>query len=178
MKNLITKLLPAKREQLWLAVGIIAAALVVAIIWDLKMTASVGANRKPDPESVESAATYIPAGFVLVPIEVANFESLDSILGQFGVVDLFVGSEDPRVKPHKLAERVKILRAPLNPNHFAVLVPDSESQKIVAYSGALTVVVQNPKSLGPSLVIPEEQTPRARLVARRSRVTVEVQRVD
>ncbi len=178
MKNLITKLLPAKREQLWLAMGIIAAALVVAILWDYKMSSSVAENRKPEPDSVESAATFIPEGFVLVPIEVANFESLDSILGKFGVVDLFVGSDDPRVKPRKLAERVKILRAPLNPNHFAVLVPDSESQKIVAYSGAMTVVVQNPKSLGPSFVTADTQTSRARLVTRRSRVTVEVEHVD
>lgn len=176
MKLVFEKLLPAKKQQLWMALGLIGAALVVSILWDQRSRADD--STKIEPESIETAATYIPAGFVLVPIEVANYESLDSILGKFGVVDLFVSSDDPTKRPRKLAERVKILRAPLNPNHFAVLVPETESQKIVAYSGALTVVVQNPRQDGPGLVLPDTQTPRPRLTARRSRVTIEVQNVQ
>ncbi len=178
MKILIAKLLPSNRKQLWLALGFIAAAFAISLLWDFKMNERQAASEKPEPESIESAATYIPDGFVLVPIEVANFESLDSILGKFGVVDLFVASDDPKIKPRKLAERVKILRAPLNPNHFAVLVPDSESQKIVAYSGALTVVVQNPNKAGTTLVKSVGAEAKSRSQARHSRVTVEVQSVE
>lgn len=178
MKNFISKILPSDRRRLWIAAGFIVAALVISIIWDQKMAAREPSSEKSQAESVETAATYIPDGFVLVPIEVANFESLDSILGKFGVVDLFVGSDDPRVKPHKVAERVKILRAPLNPNHFAVLVPDSESQKIVAYSGALTVVVQNPNKAGPTFVMSDSTQRSPRLQAKHSRVTVEVLHVE
>jgi hypothetical protein len=168
MKDLLRILLPEHRKQLGFAVALCLVAGLIAFIWDQRASESTAA--KPEAESVQEAATYIPEGYVLVPIEVANFESLDSILGKFGVVDLFVGSEDPRVRPRKLAERVKILRAPLNPNHFAVLVPDNESQKIVAYSGALTVVVQNPNKSGPTLVKPDSTRPRSRP----SRVIVEV----
>jgi hypothetical protein len=171
MKNILRLLLPAQRKQLGLAVALCLAAGLLAFIWDQRANESTD-TLKPEPESVEEAATYIPEGFVLVPIEVANFESLDSILGKFGVVDLFVASEDSRGRPRKIAERVKILRAPLNPDHFAVLVPDNESQKIVAYSGALTVVVQNPKRAGPNLVKPGARRPKSRP----SRVIVEVPR--
>jgi len=173
MTHFFRKLLPEQRKQLFLAVALCVAAGLIAFIWDQRLTDAQAATTRPEPESVEDAATYIPDGFVLVPIEVANFESLDSILGRFGVVDLFVGSDDPRVKPRKLAEHVKILRAPLNPSHFAVLVPDNESQKIVAYSGALTVVVQNPKKSGPVLVKPDTAKPK-----HRSRVIVEVPNVS
>jgi hypothetical protein len=175
MKQLLQKVIPAQRQQLWIAIGLCLAAGLIAFIWDQRvMNQETDSSQKPKAENIESAATYIPEGFVLVPIEVANFESLDSILGKFGVVDLFVGSDDPKVKPRRIAERVKILRAPLNPEHFAVLVPDSESQNIVAYSGALTVVVQNPNSAGPSLVKPEGDSAKRKAKLRPSRVIVEV----
>ena len=180
MKQLLAKILPAQKKQFSLAIGVCVAAGLIALIWDLRASsearASSSRTSKPQAESVEDAATYIPDGFVLVPIEVANYESLDSIMGAFGVVDLFVGSDNPKVRPRKVAERVKILRAPLNPSHFAVLVPDSESQKIVAYSGALTVVVQNPKKSGPTLVNPDIVP--ARKILRVSRVIVEVPNVE
>lgn len=170
MKDILRLLLPEQRKQLGLAVALCLAAGLLAFIWDQRASESADVS-KPEPESVEDAATYIPDGFVLVPIEVANFESLDSILGKFGVVDLFVAAEDSRGRPRKIAERVKILRAPLNPDHFAVLVPDNESQKIVASSRALTVVVQNPKKSGPNLVKPDATR---RPKSRPSRVIVEV----
>jgi hypothetical protein len=176
LNELLARILPAQKNQVSIAVGVCLAAGLIALIWDLRSSNKAHAlESKPQTESVEEAATFIPDGFVLVPIEVANYESLDSILGPFGVVDLFVSSDNPKVRPRKVAERVKILRAPLNPSHFAVLVPDSESQKIVAYSGALTVVVQNPKKSGPTLVNPDIVPAKAK--QRVSRVIVEVPNV-
>ncbi len=177
MKELLQKILPVQKKQASVAVGVCVAAGLIALIWDLRTSNHASASEvKRQPESIDDAATFIPDGFVLVPIEVANYESLDSIIGAFGVVDLFVGSDNPRVRPRKVAERVKILRAPLNPSHFAVLVPDSESQNIVAYSGALTVVVQNPNKAGPAFVNP--QTVPAKAKQRVSRVIVEVPNVN
>lgn len=155
-----------KRAKPWLiAIGL---AGVLALLWDISRPA-------PDPsvqlESPETASTFIPAGFVLVPIEVANYESLDSILGKFGVVDLYKPSIDGRGRPLKVAERVKILRAPLNPSHFAVLVPDSESSRLVSEPGAFTVVVQNPNRDGTRFV---KDLPRTGLRSKGSRIAVEV----
>lgn len=172
-RRFILKLLPEQKQQLWIGLSLCVAAGFIAIFWDHKLNSESPAALQP--ESVEEAATYIPDGFVLVPIEVANADSLDSILGKFGVVDLYVGAQDElKSRPRKLATRVKILRAPLNPSHFAVLVPDSESQKIVAVSGALTVVVQNPNKSGATLVNPDERTTPPKPHHRLSRVVVEV----
>ncbi|MES2857350.1 MAG: hypothetical protein V4692_15880 [Bdellovibrionota bacterium] len=156
---------------LWL-VGILLAG-GVALFFD------AGDSEKTEPTAIdrESASTFIPAGFVLVPIEIANFQSLDSILGQHGVVDLFKPSSEPDGRPIRVASKIKILRAPLNPSHFAVLAPEEESAALVSYQGAFTVVVQNPKESSGTRFVntdgnrvrPGHRKPRAV-----SRITVEV----
>ncbi len=89
------------------------------------------------PESVD---TFIPSGFVLVPIEVQNLASLDSIVGQFGVVDLYTENEK-----NPLATGLKLIRSPRDPSQFAVMVPERFSKEVVKYSSKpFMVVVQNP----------------------------------
>lgn len=185
----VLKLLPEKRTQVWVWVGVVALTGLIALALDFG-----GSSNAPEslaPESPETASTYIPAGFVLVPIEVANYESLDSILGKFGVVDLYSAPLDPAQRPKKVATKIKILRAPLNPNHFAVLARDQESEKILSFTGPFTVVVQNPKEGGTGFVngISDESTqPSARTKANefakaarttpKSRITIEVNHAD
>jgi hypothetical protein len=139
--------LPTPRSWVWLA-GI-ACAGFLGFYWDSGKEKQSGAT---EPEAFESASTLIPAGFVLVPIEVSNYESLDSILGKFGIVDLYTPPEKPGGKPIKAAEHVKILRAPLNPNHFAVMVHENESARLVSFNGSFTVIVLNPNLAGTNLV--------------------------
>ena len=86
-----------------------------------------------------SADTYIPEGFVLVPIEIQNSESLSSLIGDFAVVDLFKGPHSQRV-----GRRLKMLRAPLNPQQFAVLVPEAEVSTLLQTAGPFWVAIQNP----------------------------------
>ena len=141
------------KPALWLAAVVVAGFL--AFYWDaMQSNASVASARTP--EEPEAAATFIPAGFVLVPIEVANFESLDSILGKFGVVDLYIPADGVRKRPIKVAEHIRILRAPLNPSHFAVLAPENESVKLVTYAGPFMVVVQSAKTSGTKFVNAKE----------------------
>lgn len=127
----------SSKPILWLAAVLVAGFL--AFYFD--STKAPVANARV-PESVESAATYIPEGFVLVPIEISNFESLDSLLGKHGVVDLYLPVDEVRKRPQKIAERVKILRAPLNPSHFAVLVTEEDSPRLATQPGPFIVVVQ------------------------------------
>lgn len=162
---------PLQNQILLWMVGILLAG-GVAVFFD----ASDSGQSEVISAERENASTFIPEGFVLVPIEVANFQSLDSILGQHGVVDLFRPSDEPNGKPIKVAEKIKILRAPLNPNHFAVLAPEEESGNLVSYQGAFTVVVQNPKEAGTRFV--NTNANRGRTVLKKSktvsRITVEV----
>lgn len=88
------------------------------------------------------ADTLIPHGFVLIPIELANAESVASLMNQFGVVDLYSGSVSSKGNT-KVISRVKILRAPLNPNQYAVLVPDELSSKVMNAVGPFWAVVLN-----------------------------------
>lgn len=91
-----------------------------------------------------SADTYIPYGYVLIPLEIQNAESLTNIVGDLGgVVDLYTVSSEFQ-KSLKIAHKVKLLRAPLNPQQFAVLVKESESSQILSHAGPFTAVIQNP----------------------------------
>jgi len=149
--SLLQSRLDAKNHLL-LGGLLVVAALILAWYWDSKSPDKDKTDNNHSPEGVEAADTFIPAGYVLVPIEVANFESLDSILGKYGVVDLFLPASGLKGRPRKIASRIKILRAPLNPSHFAVLAHESTSQSLVSESGPFTVVVRNPKNAGTGIV--------------------------
>lgn len=98
-------------------------------------------TKNSNPEKIY-ADTMIPKGQVLIPIELANAESVSALMDQFGVVDLYSASANS-VGTTKLASKVKILRAPLNPNQYAVLVPESLSKHIMSLTGPFWAVVQN-----------------------------------
>lgn len=132
---------------------------VISFYWDKKEMPL----QRPEAVIPEAADTYIPEGFVLVPITVSNYESLDSILGHHGVVDLYASTQNGE-KSRRVARQVKILRAPLNPSNFAVLAPEANSAELVRHQGAFFVVVQNPKRSGTNF---EKRSTRVR------RITVE-----
>jgi hypothetical protein len=88
------------------------------------------------------ADTLIPKGFVLVPVELANADTVTALIDQYGVIDLYAGSPNARGS-QKIAARVKLLRAPLNPQQYAVLVPENLSNVIMKAVGPFWAVVQN-----------------------------------
>jgi hypothetical protein len=162
---------PRLRSWTWLAA--IAVAGFLGYYQDA--TAPKPTAPKVEPEPIESASTFIPDGFVLVPIELANFESLDSILGKFGVVDLYLPADSPRGHARKIATHIKILRAPLNPSHFAVLVRETESARLVTHTGPFIAVVQNHERVsGTGLVNVNGVKPTGASQTNRSRISVEV----
>jgi len=106
-------------------------------------------DKTPEPTSSDGIDTMIPAGFVIIPIDVQNYESLDSLLGKFGVGDLFKGDgKNGRL----VARNVRILRAPKNPSHFAVLTPESQAQSILANQGNFYVALKGPNQTGTQIV--------------------------
>jgi hypothetical protein len=110
------------------------------------------------PESSTSVDTYIPKGFVLIPIELSNYEALDSVLGRFAYVDLF-SSGGPARPARLVARHVRLLRAPQNPSRFAVLVPETESAKILSGNDAFSAVLKPPGAGGTEFV---NQTPKTK----------------
>ena len=119
--------------------------VVIFVVFFLIVSLLVeSSNNKPEEQNevitAESVDTFIPSGFVLVPIEVQNLASLDSIVGQFGVVDLYTENDK-----NPLASGLKLIRSPRDPSQFAVMVPEASSKEIVRYSNKpFMVIVQNP----------------------------------
>lgn len=101
----------------------------------------------PVPEQIE-VDTMIPAGHLLIPLELSNAESLASLSGAFSVVDLYATSEKGR-KSYKVASAVKLLRAPLNPQQFAVLIREEESAHLGSLEGPFFAALKNPKEVSP-----------------------------
>ncbi len=110
-----------------------------------KRSSGTASNPVRTTESADGIDLLIPEGQSLVPIEVVNYETLDSLLGPYGVVDLFYADPERPEVSKKIASMVKILRAPKNPSHFAVLVPSRLALHILRSKGPFIVSVQNPK---------------------------------
>lgn len=106
-------------------------------------------GKKTEPLQDSSAEnfevdTMIPAGYLLIPLQLSNAESLASLSGPFSIVDLYAASEKGR-KSFKIATAVKLLRAPLNPEQFAVLLREEESSSILSMEGPFFAALKNPK---------------------------------
>lgn len=114
---------------------------------------------KPVEEIIpESVDTYIPHGFTLIPLEISNTDALASIMGNMGgVVDLYLAPNESRKGGIRVATRVKLLRAPRNPEQFAVLIKESEGQRVLQFSGPFIAVVQNPDVRGGKLAAEKTQ---------------------
>jgi len=127
-------------EDKYLLYSFVALGVVALIIQLLPQTDS------KEPVSADHEAfdvdTMIPSGHILIPIELSNAESLASLTGQFSVIDLYTVGERDR-KGFKVASAVKLLRAPLNPQQFAVLVREEESTKIVTQEGPFFAALKN-----------------------------------
>jgi hypothetical protein len=127
-------------KKWWIPSVLIAFSLIVALLVDTRgKEAPVKDGSLADISGID---TYIPNGFVLLPIEIQNQASLESILGQYGVVDLYSpGDASP------VAKSVKIVRSPKNPEQFSILVPEGQSGPLVkASTRPFFVIIQNPES--------------------------------
>lgn len=124
-------------ENRTLFLCILAVCLAYGVTLLFKDEKKTTLNSKPI-----AADTIIPAGMVLVPIELANIESIRGLIHGFGYVDLYV-AEEGKVHRRRIGHKIKILQAPLNPNEFAVLVSEELSETIMKTQGIYTGVVQN-----------------------------------
>ena len=95
-------------------------------------------------EPMAEADTVIPKGYVLIPVELQNFDAISGVIQNFGVVDLYSNSPD-NLKSKKIASKIKLIRAPYNPNSFAVLAKEEYSEEIVKSSNNLYAIIQNKK---------------------------------
>lgn len=135
-----------EKKILFSAAGLSLLPLVALSLW----------TQEPDVQDAHRRAldvdTYIPKGFVLVPIEVRNYEALDSVLGKFALVDLYQGGSSDSPRQHLVGRNVRLLRAPQNPSHFAVLVQESDVAGLIHAGAQFTVTVKRPGEAGTQFV--------------------------
>lgn len=135
---------------------LIKSNLLVAAFFILgALSLVLSLKEKPDDVPVAtaknaiSADTYIPRGYVLVPLEITNADSLTSLVGDIGgVVDLYLPNTEQQKGGLKVGSKLKLLRAPLNPQQYAVLIKETDSSRLLSYSGPFIAVVQNPDEKG------------------------------
>lgn len=96
----------------------------------------------------ESPDTIIPKGYVLVPIELANSEALASMIDEFAIVDLYTVAIPGEKHGSRVGQKLRLIRAPLNPKTFAVLVPEADATKVVSSPGPVIAVIQNKNQKG------------------------------
>ncbi len=123
-----------------------------AIVVGTLLFASVSIHylqKEPSPphevEENNEVFTMIPKNHTLIPIEIKNSESLDSIFGNFGYVNLYI---EKRGKQVLIGRNVKLIRAPRNPNQFAALVKDNQTNYITTYDSAFFVSISSEKNSG------------------------------
>ncbi len=124
----------------------IAMSFMILIV-AISIFFSSGTTNESDSTLPETADTYIPEGFVLVPIELQNVDSISSLVGDVAIVDLFQGPESKKV-----GKRLRLMRAPLNPSQYAVLVSENEVQRLLASPGPYWAVIQNPNQSKKSVI--------------------------
>lgn len=148
-----------KWRQLKIDTKILVAGFIVLGLLCFLLSSPSKENKSEQSEPVASVDTYIPRGYTLVPIELANSASLSSMVGDMGgVVDLYLASTESRKGGLKIGSKLKLLRAPLNPEQYAVLVNEQEASKVLSYAGPFTAVIQNPDSRGSQVTDTKKRT--------------------
>lgn len=131
---------------------ILFAALFVLI---LSALAVPGSKTESAQAAMPEADTVIPFGFVLVPIELENQRQLDSIIGSFAIVNLYKGSQLTDQKGKLIGRNLRLMRAPLNPEQFAVLVPENDVAQFATPAAKFYAVIQNRRVQERASVTPE-----------------------
>ncbi|MEY4617206.1 MAG: hypothetical protein RJB66_2166 [Pseudomonadota bacterium] len=133
------------QKPYWVLISLFFMGLALMVAQEKSLPKPKGGSA-----SITSVDTYIPSGHVLVTLQLINSESIDGLIGDYGLVDLYeavaTSSEESKKRAKPLARRLKIIRAPNNPALFGVLIKETETQIIQKLSAPVFAVIQDPAS--------------------------------
>ncbi len=93
-----------------------------------------------------SLVERVPEGFVLVPIDPQNIETIDALVDDHAYVDLYSSDSEDQSLGQKnrraIARGLPMVRAPKNPSRFAVLVMESETRVLTRLGAPVLVVIR------------------------------------
>ena len=122
LKILLLDLLTEKKWRRYL-LFFLTAPILSFIFFDV-------ANSKEEKETSQNLTdkpvpfdTLIPAGFTLLPIEVANIDTINSFVGQFAITDVYTQSLNHALTGNLVAENVKLLRSQVDSRQMALIIP-------------------------------------------------------
>ena len=146
---------PERPTWMLIALGLIGLSLMI--------TQGRDSSKKLELETPPPTLdTYIPAGFVLVTLQLTNSESIDSMIGPYSLVDLYATTindgTSPQRKESPIATRLRLIRAPNNPSLFGVLVSEDQPNDIRLLADPVFAVIQGPKD--PPMKPTKKEIPR------------------
>lgn len=124
-----------------------AAALfcgVVVFAFSQKDQANESGGKSVAREEFE-ISDRIPDGWVLVPIEPANMDALDSLFGARGYVDIYRAGGDTENADNRRAlikRGVAMMRTPRNPRRFAALIAEDDIATLKRLGEPVHIVVR------------------------------------
>lgn len=89
----------------------------------------------------------IPKEEALIPIKIANYEILDSISGNYSVVDLYSTPENPEVPSRLVAKNVRVFRPyEEETGSYLALIPAHKVTMMMDFSRTYRAALKNSKS--------------------------------
>lgn len=129
------------------------AVLALGIAW---ISSPRTVEEQPAPD-LETAETFIPHGHLLIPLELKNADRLEGLLGSHGIVDLYQAATETQPSARLVGRRLRLIRAPLNPQSFAVLVRDAEADRLASFPGPFVASVRSRDSESHEVVSSKRQ---------------------
>ncbi|MBC86871.1 MAG: hypothetical protein CL677_06790, partial [Bdellovibrionaceae bacterium] len=108
-----------------------------------------------------SADTLIPAGYQLVAIELENALSIDSLVADNTIVDLYSRTTGKN-KSQLILRNSRLVRAPRNENQFAVLITKEQTEYLLGFQGPYFAVISpyKPPQVGERPSKPKTKSPK------------------
>ena len=119
---------------------IIAITFILAIIiWRTGDEKSKPTHNKISAVEIH---TKIPKGYNLYALDIENIESLNSIVDNYALVNIY--QQNKNKKDNLVLQKIKLIRSFKNPDYFAILATNKDLEVITNYSGPFKVTLHNP----------------------------------
>lgn len=128
----------AKTFRLWVLIS--GVTLLICALSNSSATTG-SSPTGPQSESTDITA-QIPDGMLVVPIQAANYSTLDPLLDRHAWADIYLPSLDGS-RGLRIAESVPLIRAPQNRQHLAALIPEGEPSPLLSISDPVIVILRS-----------------------------------
>lgn len=147
-----------KEHKKWVVLGFFL--IVTSVITQIQSSNEPNETIK----APEDLSTFIPKGYRLVPLPIENYKNLDQILGNYGVVDLYVKTLiNSKVQTELLGVGIRALRAKNGSESIGLLVPVDQVKTLLKRNGKFYLTINNSKTSGTNFEETKVKVTRSRI---------------